>query len=101
MKKIFGIIGIVLILMGSIFVPPVLGISTEEDLEIDLKILAVIGGTINVCNDENELYGFATIGYTNGEILTFERYTIKIEGFPFFIHKGLPFSLCIYRSIDV
>lgn len=101
MKKKFVIFGIVLILVGSFFITPTFGISTEEELDIDLKILIVIAGTINVCNDENELYGFATIGYTNGEIFTLQRYSLNFEGFPFFIHKGIAFSLCVYNPADI
>ncbi len=56
MEKMFGIIGIVMILVGSIFIIPSLGVSVEEDfgeLELNLKVLLVIGGRINVYNDEN------------------------------------------------
>lgn len=101
MKKIFGIFGIVLILFGSIFISPVMGDSSQEELDLDLKILVVVLGTVNVCMDENELYGFATIGYTNGETFTLERYNLNFEGIPFFIHKGIGFSLCIYNSANI
>ena len=100
MKRIYVVFGIVLILMGTIFITPAMGDNTQEDLPIDLKILIVVLGTANLCFEENEIYGFATFGYTNGETFMFERYTINFEGVPFFIHKGIGFSFCIYNLAD-
>ena len=100
MKRIYGVFGIVLILIGSIFVTPILGDNTQEDLPIDLKILIIVLGTANLCFEENEIYGFASFGYTNGETFLFQRYNINFEGIPFFIHKGIGFSFCIYNPAD-
>lgn len=100
MKKIFGILGISLILIGSIFINPALGVSTQDQADLELKLLIVFLGTVNVCNDDNQLYGFATIGYTDGETFTFQRYTIDFEGIPFFITKGLGITVCIYNPAN-
>ena len=100
MKRIYGVFGIVLILTGLILTAPVLGDNEQEELSIDLKVLIVVLGTANLCFEENEIYGFATFGYTNGESFMFERYTINFEGVPFFIHKGIGFTFCIYNLSD-
>jgi hypothetical protein len=100
MKKIFGIFGIALILFGSIFINPVLGEIKQDHTDLDLKILIVFLGTVNVCMDENQLYGFATVGYTSGETFTLQRYTLDFEGIPFFIHKGIGITFCIYNPAD-
>ena len=97
MKKIFGIFGIIVILLGLSFTTCSMGhnlIDNEENLE--LKALLVIGGTVNICTDEKELYGFGLIIYTDGETSFFERYSISYSGLPFFITKGLMLSVCIY-----
>ena len=100
MKKIFGILGISLILIGSIFISPALGVNKQDETDLKLKLLIVFLGTVNVCNDENQLYGFATVGYTDGETFTFQRYTIDFEGNPFFITKGIGFTFCIYNPAN-
>ena len=100
MKRTYVLFGILLILIGSILSGPVLGDNSQEELSIDLKVLIVVLGTANLCFEENEIYGFATFGYTNGESFMFERYTINFEGIPFFIHKGIGFTFCIYNSSD-
>ena len=97
MKKIFGIFVIFVILFGLSFTTCSMGqnlIDNEENLE--LKALLVIGGTVNICTDEKELYGFGLIIYTDGETTFFERYSISYSGLPFFITKGLMLSVCIY-----
>ena len=83
MKKLIGVLGIVLILVGSIFVMPVIGNEIEEenskDLGIRWKILYVIGRVIY--NLEAKLiHGYAIIGYVGGEIITFGNIYIEYEG---------------------
>jgi hypothetical protein len=97
MKKIFGVLGISLILFGSIFISTAVGVNTQDNTDLELKLLIVFLGTVNVRNDEKQLYGFATVGYTDGETFTFQRYTIDFEGIPFFITKGLGITVCIYN----
>ena len=102
MKKIFGIFGIILILSGSTFITPSLGVNVEDNFEdLELKILFVICGRIKVCMDEKELYGFGLIVYNGGETSVFERYNIKFQGFPFFVNNGILISFCIYIPADI
>ena len=97
MKKIFGIFGIIMIVFGLSFSTCSMGYILKDSNEnLELKALLVIGGTVNICTEEKELYGFGIIVYTDGETSFFERYNISYAGFPFFITKGLMLSLCIY-----
>ena len=93
-----------MILVCSIFFTPSLGVSGDEDFEefeLNLKVLLVIGGRINVCNDENQLYGFGTIVYTDGETSILKSYVFNFKGIPFFVTKGLLISICIYTPADI
>jgi hypothetical protein len=104
MKKPLGVFGIVLILIGSLFVTPVLGISSNEDFEesgIDIKILFVIGGRIKVCLEQKVLYGFGVIVYTDGETSILKNFNISFVGLPFFVNNLILFSFCFYISADV
>ncbi len=101
MKKIFGIIGVVMILFVTFLVAPSLANGIDQDSEIlDLKILLVIGGTLKVCTDEKELYGFGLIVYNDGETNFLESYSIYYKGFPL-IHKSLLIAFCVYIPADV
>ena len=104
MKKIFGVFGIVLILMITALVTPTIGTGFDEedfeDLEIKWKILIVIGN-IGICLKEKVISGFVLIGYTVGETLTNELINIKFEGLPIFIFSGLFFAFCFYKPVDV
>ena len=98
MKKIFGI-GILLILLGSIFVTPVLGNSINEDfeeLELDRKILLVIGGDINIRWIGRELYGDGFIVYADGDISLNSNFSIDFKGIPL-MYSFSVISLCLYN----
>ena len=92
MKKLLGVLGIVLILIGSIFIIPVVGMGFEEesvdDLRIRWKILLVIG-RVKVCFEDKIISGFVLIGYTAGEIITFDSINIKYDGIPLIYNNGL------------
>jgi hypothetical protein len=97
MKKIFGIFVIIVILFGLSLTTYSMGYNLDDhEKNLELKALLVIGGTVNICTDEKELYGFGIIIYTDGQTSFFERYNISYTGLPFFITKGLMLSVCIY-----
>ena len=102
-KKIVGIFGILLILMIATFFTPAIGLGVDqkgfENLESKWEILIVIG-RINICFEEKVISGFALIGYTAGETLTFENINIEYEGLPLFVNNGLFFSFCFYKPAD-
>jgi hypothetical protein len=100
MKKL-GVFVIILILFSTIFINPVSGEVKQDDASIELRMLVVVLGTVNICFEENELYGFATIGYTDGATFIFQRYSINFEGIPFFLQKGIGLSICIYNPADL
>ena len=97
-KKLFGI-GILLILIGSIFVTPALGNSINEDfeeLELDRKILLVIGGDINIRWIGRELYGDGFIVYADGDISFNSNFSIDFTGIPLMFNNDF-FSFCLYN----
>ena len=98
MKRIFGILGILIILFGTFTIPSSSAINEEEnDQNFGHKILIVICGTLDVHIAEKELYGFGIIVYNAGETNFFERYSIYYRGVPLIL-KGLGLSFfCIYR----
>ena len=102
MKNIYGVVGIAMLVLIPVIVTPSLAIEEEEyineELGIQWKILMVIG-RINVRVLENKITGFAFVGYTNGELLIFERINIQFEGIPLFINNGLLFSFCFYKAV--
>lgn len=100
MKKM-GVFAIIFILFGAFLISPVSGEVQKEETSIELRMLVVVLGTVNICFEENEIYGFATIGYTDGATFTFQRYSFNFEGIPFFIQKGLGLSICIYNPADI
>ena len=98
MKKLFGI-GILLILIGSIFVTSALGNSINEDfeeLELDRKILLVIGGDINIRWIGRELYGDGFIVYADGDISFNSNFSIDFTGIPLMFNNDF-FSFCLYN----
>lgn len=101
MKKLFVIFGIVIILVGSIFVTTALGSNIEEDFEeINLKWKAFIAiGRIDICFDEKIMDGLVIIGYNAGETLIFEQVYIEFDGIPILFSNGLLFTFCLYKSI--
>ena len=101
MKKIFGVFGIVSIILITALVPPTIGMGVEEeDLGIKWKILICIGN-IDICLQDKVISGFVLIGYTAGETLKSENIFIKYEGLPLFIFNGLFFAHCYYKPADV
>lgn len=101
MKKICAVFGVVLLFVIPVLASPSLAIDENEyateELGIQWKILLVMG-RINVRFLENKITGFAFVGYTNGQILLFERIDIQFEGIPLFINNGLIFSFCFYKA---
>jgi hypothetical protein len=98
MKKLFGI-GILLILIGSIFVTPALGNSINEDyeeLELNRKILLVIGGDINIRWIGRELYGYGSIVYADGDISLDSNFSIDFKGIPL-TYTYYFISFCLYQ----
>ena len=102
MKNIYGVVGIAMLVLIPVIVTPSLAIEEEENINEELgiqwKILMVIG-RINVRVLENKITGFAFVGYTNGNLLIFERINIQFEGIPLFINNGLLFSFCFYKAV--
>jgi len=99
MKKILIIYGIVLILIGSFLVTPVVGTSLNEDdkkLELNRKILLVIGGDIHIRWIGRELYGQGFIVYAEGSILINSNFSIDFKGIPR-IHDFFFVSYCFYK----
>ena len=68
----------------------------DEELDIQWKLLIVVS-RINVCLQDKVISGFALIGYTDGEMLVFERVNIPFDGLPLFINNGLLSSFCFYK----
>jgi hypothetical protein len=104
MKKKLCIFGIIILLINSFFISTSLANQVEEDfeeLELNWKILVVIGGIIKICWDENELYGFGVITYTDGETSLMSSYNIKFQGIPLVIKNGILLSYGFYKSVDV
>ena len=98
MKKLFGI-GILLILIGSIFITPVLGNSINEDYEelaLDRKLIIVISGEINTRWIGRELYGNGFIVYANGNISFNSNFTIDFKGIPLMYSTSI-ISFCLYK----
>ena len=91
-----------MLVLIPVIVTPSLAIEEEENINEELgiqwKILMVIG-RINVRVLENKITGFAFVGYTNGDLLIFERINIQFEGIPLFINNGLLFSFCFYKAV--
>jgi hypothetical protein len=104
MKKLFGVFGVVLILVGSTLIIPAVGMGVDEkyinNLEIKWKILFVIG-RVNYNLGAKLITGYAVLGYVGGEILTFSSIYIKFELFPLFINNGVFSSFCIYKPADI
>lgn len=69
----------------------------NEENELNRKLLIVMAGNMKICWEDKELYGFGLIIYNDGEISTFNRYSINFEGLPFFIHKGISVTFCLYK----
>jgi hypothetical protein len=100
MKKIIGISGIIIILLASILISPALASNIDENYqknELNRKLIIVIAGNMKICWEDKELYGFGLIIYNDGELSTFTNYNVNFEGLPFFIHKGITITLCIYK----
>lgn len=103
MKKIIGISGIIIILLSSILISPALASNIAEDYQeniLDRKLLIVMAGNMKICWEDKELYGFGLIIYNDGEISTFTKYNVNFEGLPFFIHKGITVTFCIYKPVE-
>jgi len=103
MRNLLIVFGIVFILIGTIFITPALGNNINEDFEelkLNRKILLVVGGGINVCWIDKELYGYGIMVYTNGNTSFFTNYTIKFEGIPLFINNYILFAFCFYKPAD-
>ena len=99
-RKFILLFGIVFVIICSLLISPVSGNIVNEDykeLELNRKILLVIGGVINICWAEKELYGFGIIIYTNGNTSYMTNYTIKFEGIPLFINNLFLIGFCFYK----
>ena len=67
------------------FITPVLGNTLNEEyeeLEINRKLLVVIGGEINTKWIGRELYGHGLIVYAEGNILFNYNFSIDFKGIP-------------------
>lgn len=99
MKKLIGITGILLLLFCCSFITPVLGNTLNEEyeeLEINRKLLVVIGGEINTKWIGRELYGHGLIVYAEGNILFNYNFSIDFKGIP--LNYNYYFvSICLYK----
>ena len=104
MKKIFLIFGIIILFISSFFISPCLANESELDfdnLELNWKVLIVIGGIIKICWEDNELYGFGVFIYTYGETSMLTNYNIKFQGIPLVIKNGILLSYGFYKPSDI
>ena len=102
MKRIIGIIGMVIILFGTFLVTPSLAMSCEEVTEgFEIRFLLVIGGRININFEEKRLNGFGLIVYTDGEVNYFEDFSIYYKGIPIFVTSTMFISHCFYIPADI
>jgi len=101
MKKIFGSIIIVLMLISisQISMAMEAEIEEENNVEDDLlnqKLFAAIG-IVNVNKQSNVIRGYVFVGYNAGEIISFEMINIAFTGNPFVITKNIITTLCLYQ----
>jgi hypothetical protein len=87
MKKIIGIFGILMLLIGASLVPQAIG--KEENQNFD-KTLFVIG-FIHIDSTNYEINGFVLVGNDAGQAILFEKINIKCDGPPVLVYHPLPF----------
>lgn len=102
MKKVFGVLFVILMLAGISQITPALTMNSvdKSDLEYpELKWKFIIAiGRIDICFQEKVIDGFVLFGYTAGEIITLEEIYIEFELFPILLSNGLFFTSCFYKE---
>ena len=87
MKKIIGILGILMLIIGALLVPQAIG--KEEKQDFDKTLFAI--GFINIDSTNYEINGFVLVGNDDGQTILFEKINIKCDGPPVLVNHPLPF----------
>ena len=85
MKKVW-IVGIAILVFGSILIQPAIAQKKYRDLESELSVI----GVIRIDSEKFEIKGFVLTGTNDGEKLLFQKVNIYYDETPILVTNPLP-----------